>query len=130
MQASPSHRRARRGRPRFRAELLVGLLALLAQIVLPHIHRWQVAAHRDPTGALHLAASTTTLEAEHAVADHTESRCPVCQALAASHDFLLTTAHHPTPATSALVTGALLDARTAHAPARAHAPRSPPLLAA
>ena len=49
MKASPSHRGARTsrtGRP-FRADLAVALLALLAQIALPHVHRLQVAAHAE-----------------------------------------------------------------------------------
>lgn len=111
------------------ARLALALLALLAQIVLPHVHRLQIAARHDAPSAATVVAATPTLAAAHDATEHADSQCPVCQALAASHDFLVATAHHTVPTSSSLVRGSLHDARTGHAPARAHAPRSPPLVA-
>ncbi|MFN8599004.1 MAG: hypothetical protein U0842_00940 [Candidatus Binatia bacterium] len=131
MQASPLHRAARTSaasRP-MQARLALALLALLAQIILPHVHRLQVAARHDAPGVTNVADATPTLAAAHDATEHAESQCPVCQALAASHDFLAATAHHPVPAASSIVRRGLHDARTGHTPARAHAPRSPPLAA-
>lgn len=131
MQASPSHRTARTSGAsrRLRTQLAIALLALLAQFVLPHVHRLQVTVRHEAAGTLHLPAGVATLESAHDAMGHAESRCPVCQALAASHDFLVATAPHPVPAVGSIAGGSLLDARTAHTPARAHAPRSPPLAA-
>jgi hypothetical protein len=130
MKASRTHRDALRSRVArsLRADVVVALLALLAQIALPHVHRWQVAAHPVPD-QLHVLAGTPALESEHAATGHAETGCPICQALAGSHDFLATAAHRTAPVTSALAHGALSAARTAQTPGGEHAPRGPPRFA-
>lgn len=127
MKASRSHRealRSRVARPRW-ADVVAALLGLLAQIALPHVHRWQVAAHPVPD-QLHAVAGTPALEASHAATGHAETGCPICQALAGSHDFLATATHRTALVASRLAHPTLSAARTAKRPAGEHAPRSPP----
>lgn len=130
MQASRSHREAltsRVARP-LRADVVAALLGLLAQIVLPHVHRWQVAAHpvADP---VHAVAAAPVLEASHAATGHAETSCPICQALAGAHEFLATATHRTAPVARTLAHAALSAARTTQTPAGAHAPRGPPRFA-
>lgn len=130
MKASRSPREAltsRVVRP-LRAEVVAALLGLLAQIVLPHVHRWQVAAHPVPK-QVHVATGVRVVEASHAATGHAETGCPICQALAGSHDFLATATHETAHVTSTLAHAGRSAARTAHTPAGEHAPRSPPRFA-
>ena len=130
MKASRSHREAltsRAARP-LRADVVAALLGLLAQIVLPHLHRWQVVAHTVPD-QLHLVAGAPALVASHVTTGHAETSCPICQALAGSHGFLAAAMHRTAPVTSTLGHSALSAARTAQTPAGEHAPRSPPRFA-
>lgn len=130
MKASRSHREAltrRVARP-LRANVVAALLGLLAQIVLPDVHRWQVAAQPVPD-QLQVAAGGPALEASRDATGHAESSCPICQALAGSRDFLATATLATAPVTSTLAHAARPAARAAKTPAGEHAPRSPPRFA-
>jgi hypothetical protein len=113
-----------------RGRVVLALLAILAQLVVPHLHRLQVTGHATPATQearqRTTSARTAFVDVGDAAASHTESSCAICQALAASHDFLVAAAHHAIPAANPLARIALLEARTAQAPAGPHAARSPP----
>lgn len=132
MQASRTQRSARpmRATRNLRASVALALLALVAQLVVPHLHRWQVAGHAaSAAGDVHeraVASGAVVADVGDSAASHAESSCPICKALAASHDFLRATAQLAAPAANPIARIALLDAGTAHAPSGPHAARSPP----
>ncbi len=131
MKARRSHAAARATRTGrlIRVEVVVALLALTAQLVLPVLHRWQAESH----GA---AARTTTASCDAAVAaerlataTHTETGCPICQALASSHDFVLAAAKQVTPAAPRIAPRPTSNATTTSVALPARAPRGPPAIA-
>jgi hypothetical protein len=131
MKAILSHRGTLASRPSrpLRVDVVAALLALLAQIVLPHLHRWQVTTHRGSVQELLVLADTPALETSHATPGHAETGCPICQALAGSHDFLASATQQTVPRTGPLSGLLLCAACMAQTPAGAHAPRGPPRFA-
>lgn len=130
MKARRSHAdtRATRSGRSIRVEVMVALLALTAQLVLPVLHRWQAESHGAvaPT----TTACATSVAAERlATATHTETGCPICQALASSHDFVLAAAEQVTPAAPRIVPRPTSDAATTRVALPARAPRGPPAIA-
>lgn len=125
--------RVRRGAGRG-TRLLAVVLALLAQATLPHAH----LAQRSTARPSHVTCIDAATSAEHATAlrdgtpaaapEHTESRCPICQTLAHSHDVLPANSHPLAHLDREQVASApTAPDGASFEPAPAHAPRSPPV---
>jgi len=125
-------RSARRATTALRAASCIALLAVLAQIAVPHVHRWLAGGH-DGARATQPASCVTVLASEPRGAapcgEHTDPECPTCQALAQTRSFLATRVDPPRP--MVLSTRTVESRQASFAPERtvAHAPRSPPAAA-
>ena len=113
----------------------MALLALLGQVVLPHLHAVQSAPHATSgdsrehraVGLPHERPVAIGHEAPPAGRAHAESRCPVCQALAHTHDFLPTSARQPARHDERIASASPPCPDHTGERVTAHAPRSPPL---
>ncbi len=107
----------------------IALLAVLAQIAMPHVHRWLAGGH-DGERATQTASRGTVLASEHPSAapcdEHTDPECPTCQSLAQTRSFLATRVDPPRPVVLSTRTVERRQAPAAPERTVAHAPRSPP----
>ncbi|MBY0278348.1 hypothetical protein K2Z84_23715 [Candidatus Binatia bacterium] len=131
MKARRSHadtRATRTGRL-IRVEVMVALLALAAQLVLPVLHRWQAESHGGAVPAKPVSGAASVAAERLATATHTEASCPICQALASTHDFLISAVEQVAPDAPRIVTRSTSDANTTSVALPARAARAPPATA-
>jgi hypothetical protein len=125
-------RTLRRSTTTLRLASCIALLAVLAQIAMPHLHRWLAGGH-DGERVTPMASRLTVLADEQSSAapcgEHTDPKCPTCQALAQTRSFLA--ARFDLPRLVALSSDTVEREQAPSAPERtvAHAPRSPPVSA-
>lgn len=114
--------------------MAIALAALLAQIALPHLHRWQAGDHATAARATHLRDAVpdpaTRLArrpvSEQIAGEHVEARCSVCQAIAQARSYVSATTLLPAPLRAGAATRPRDDAGDPAVVAAAHPARSPP----
>lgn len=122
--------RVRSARQALHSGVCIALLALLAQLSLPHLHAWLANAHAPGWATAPTDVTRAAPDGEHhGEPAHADPDCATCQALAQTRSFLASHAGMPHPVVLATERSEPSYAPAAHERVVAHAPRSPPAAA-